>query len=592
MQTTGDASLADSHGKQAEVSSSSDGTATSRTSTPSGKSKAWLSLSVHAFSSLRFFGTGSHQTWSRPGGLGADCTVLPFLLMNRLRFFCADGRQLEFKAVAGRLQCAMDGSWRRPFRYMTFNEDSTVELPELRQVVRLVQSDASRLRAELQELACFSGIGTKFLEARSNALVRVSLAGYGLQYTVDGSWRPPFRQLEFHDDLVMFPDICHSAKLPKSSTACIRSTLQVLAAEMGFGASFVEARGKGCVRMTLASQGKLQYTVDGACRPPFSKMQFEDSFVHFPELGTTAKLPQAKAAELRAQLQDLAVAASVAVQFRDSRGDVRVFCADDRLLQCSLDGDVKPTFQQMTFTQDGSVDFPEIGQSFQLPQGLESLLRRQLQELACKAHLGVMFHGARSTSGSLLRFHVSSRCLQYTVDGSWRAPIQQMCFCEDGLVSFPELQKTVRLPEEDAESLRIMLQDLANLAGLGTCFVEPQGRRSIRVSIAGDGLLQYSVNGSWRPCFHKLHVREDGWLEIPELGTSAKLPGPDDQVTALAHRLQELQQMASPRRPQGQSETGPALAGCYMYIDGQKTPRLATGSPLRKHLLLGCCLLQ
>ena len=32
-------------------------------------------------------------------------------------------------------------------------------------------------------------------QARSNALVRVSLAGYGLQYTVDGSWRPPFRRL-------------------------------------------------------------------------------------------------------------------------------------------------------------------------------------------------------------------------------------------------------------------------------------------------------------------------------------------------------------------------------------------------------------
>ncbi|CAE7872152.1 unnamed protein product, partial [Symbiodinium microadriaticum] len=494
----------------------------------------------------------------------AAVELLWWSIRNRLRFSGADGRQLEFKAAGGRLQCAIDGSWRRPFRHMTFNEDSTVELPELQQVVRLIQNDANRLRAELQELACFSGIGAKFLEARSNALVRVSLAGHGLQYTVDGSWRPPFRQLEFHDDLVMFPDIGHSAQLPKPATACIRSTLQVLAAEMGFGASFVEARGKGCVRMTLASQGKLQYTVDGACRPPFSKMQFEDTFVHFPELGTTAKLPQAEAAELRAQLQDLAMAASVAVQFRDSRGAVRVFCADDRLLQCSLDGDVMPTFQQMTFMQDGSVDFPEIGQSFQLPEGLESPLRRQLQELACKVHLGVMFRGARGTSGSVLRFHVSSRCLQYTVDGSWRAPIQQMCFSEDGMVSFPELQKTVRLPEEDAESLRIMLQDLASLAGLGTCFVEPQGRRSIRVSIAGDGLLQYSVNGSWRPCFHELHVREDGWLEIPELGKSAKLP--DGQATAIAHRLQELQR-ASQRRPQGQSGTGPALwlvvdAGC------------------------------
>ena len=58
----------------------------------------------------------------------------------------------------------------------------------------------------------------------------------------------------------------------------------------------VQARGKGCVRMTLASQdlsipssflarpgsfhtrghGRLQYTVDGACRPPFFKMHFEE----------------------------------------------------------------------------------------------------------------------------------------------------------------------------------------------------------------------------------------------------------------------------------------------------------------------------
>ncbi|CAE7367666.1 unnamed protein product [Symbiodinium natans] len=421
-------------------------------------------------------------------------------------------QQLAVPVLRIRVQLpkAIDGCWRRPFRQMTFNEDSSVELPELQQEVRLIQNDANRLRAELQELACFAGIGMKFQEARSQALVRVSLAGNGLQYTVDGLWRPPFQQLEFRDDdLVMFPEIHHTAQLPKSESSSIRSMLQVLAAEVGFGVSFVEARGKGCVRMTLASHGRLQYTVDGACRPPFFKMHFEDSFVHFPELGTTAKLPEASA-ELRAQLQDLAVAASAGVQFKDdaarpARRVVRIICADDRLLQCSVDGDVKPTFQQMTFMPDGYVDFPELGQSFQLPQGQEHVMRTQLQELACKAHLGVRLPGR---SDRLVRFHLGPQHLQYTVDGSWRAPIQQIRFSEDGLMAFPQLEKTVRVPEEDADAVRIVLQELANLAGLGACFEEPRTRSSIRVSIAGDGLLQYSMNGSWRPCFREMRFRE------------------------------------------------------------------------------------
>jgi hypothetical protein len=36
--------------------------------------------------------------------------------------------------------------------------------------------------------------------------------------------------------------------------------------------------------------------VDGQERPVFSRLIFQDDFLHFPELGTTAKLPRQAAA--------------------------------------------------------------------------------------------------------------------------------------------------------------------------------------------------------------------------------------------------------------------------------------------------------
>ena len=38
-------------------------------------------------------------------------------------------------------------------------------------------------------------------------------------------------------------------------------------------------------------------------RPVFSKIFFQDEFLHFPELGTTAKLPK-DAAKLRREIQE------------------------------------------------------------------------------------------------------------------------------------------------------------------------------------------------------------------------------------------------------------------------------------------------
>ncbi|CAE7341455.1 GIP [Symbiodinium pilosum] len=151
-------------------------------------------------------------------------------------------------------------------------------------------------------------------------------------------------------------------------------------------------------------------------------------------------------------------------------------------------------------------------------------------------------------------------CAKWTE--SWRAPIQQMQFGEDGLVVFPELQKTVRIPEKDAEALRIMLQELGNLAGLAAYFVEPRHKSSIRVSIAGDGLLQYTVNGRWRPCFREIHC-EDNWLEFPELGKRAQLP--DNEVMTLRSRLQELQRLARKGAEEGQ-EGGQATGGQALWL--------------------------
>lgn len=459
--------------------------------------------------------------------------------MNRVSFQIRDGRQLQVKALGGQLQCALDGVWLPAFRQMTFLEDGVVDFPELRRWIALKAAEANGRRAELQELACFAGIAMKFQEVRSGAEIRVSIAGEGLQYTCNGTWRPPFKSLEFHPgDVVMFPEIRHSAKLPHDLAVELKGTLQALAEMAGYGTNFAEARGKGCVRMTIAGHGRLQYTVDGQERPVFSRLIFQDDFLHFPELGTTAKLPR-QAAAVRTAVARLASNASLGVHFEEARGHGHIYvtCADDRLLQYTVDGHCRPTFQQMVFLQDDMVDFPDIGKSVKLPCSQANSLRAQLQDLACQVHLGVRFQTVRGTR--MIRFHLAHHKLQYTVDGLWRPSILQMTFQEDGLLNIPELNKSVNMAPKEAESLRILLQELAALAGLCVCFVEPRCKDCIRISVAGDNLLQYSVNGSWRPCFSQLELHEDGWVDFPELGRRAQLPL--DQVYTLRSQLKELQ---------------------------------------------------
>lgn len=460
--------------------------------------------------------------------------------MNRVCFQIRDGRQLQVKALGGQLQCAFDGVWQPAFRQMTFQEDGAVDFPELRKgSILLKASEANARRAELQELACFAGIAMKFQEVRSGAEIRVSIAGEGLQYTCNGTWRPPFKSLEFHPgDVVMFPEIRHSAKLPSDLAPELKGTLQALAEMAGYGTNFAEARGKGCVRMTIAGPGRLQYTVEGQERLVFSRFFFQEDFLHFPELGTTAKLPR-QAAAVRTAVARLASNASLGVHFEEARGHGHIYvtCADDRLLQYTVDGHCRPTFQQMVFLQDDMVDFPDIGKSVKLPCSEANSLRAQLQDLACQVHLGVRFQTARGTR--MIRFHLAHHKLQYTVDGLWRPSILQMTFQEDGLLNIPELNKSVNMAPKEAESLRILLQELAALAGLCVCFVEPRCKDCIRISLAGEKLLQYSVNGSWRPCFSQLELHEDGWVDFPELGRRAQLPL--DQVYTLRSQLKELQ---------------------------------------------------
>ncbi|CAK9028737.1 unnamed protein product [Durusdinium trenchii] len=197
----------------------------------------------------------------------------------------------------------------------------------------------------------------------------------------------------------------------------------------------------------------------------------------------------------------------------------------------------------MVFLQDDMVDFPDIGTSIQLPHSCANELRAQLQDLACRVHLGVRFQTARGNR--MIRFHLGHQNLQYTVDGLWRPTILQMTFHENGLLNIPELNKTVTMAGKEVEGLRILLQELAALAGLCVCFVEARCKDCIRISIAGDNLLQYTVNGSWRPCFTDLDIHEDGWVDFPDLGRKAQLPF--DQVYTLRSQLRELQRRSRER---------------------------------------------
>ncbi|CAJ1399342.1 unnamed protein product [Effrenium voratum] len=490
--------------------------------------------------------------------------------MTRVAFCSLEGEQVEVKPLGGQLQCALNGVWQLPCRHMTFEEDGTVEWPELSRKVRV---EADGRRAELQELACFAGIGVKFQEVRSHSTVRVSLCGGGrLQYTCDGAWRPPFQYMEFVDNLVVFPEIHHSAQLPAAEAPQLRQLLQALAVAAGCGMSFAEARGKGCLRMTVAGPGKLQYTVDGKPRPGFSQMYFEGQFVHFPELGTTAKLPkEAKAA--RVEMQQLACRASLGVDFEEARGHgrVRVTCADDYYLQYTVDGVPRPLFQQMLF--DAAIlDVPDLGKSVHLPRTEAKELRIKLQDMACRVRLGVRFLGARGER--MVRFHLAKQRLQYTVDGALRPPLSHMIFQEDGVVFFPELQKTVKLLAKEAEPCRILLQELAVLAGLGVRFVEGRGKDCIRIHLADEGLIQYTVNGAWRPCFSQVEVNEDGWLELPELGRKARLP--HDQVFTVRSELRDLLRAEGtpPAEPAGTDsvKAGPA---CWLVVEADSVQMTA-----------------
>eukprot|EP00747_Dinoflagellata_sp_TGD_P157691 gnl/TRDRNA2_/TRDRNA2_177760_c2_seq1.p1 gnl/TRDRNA2_/TRDRNA2_177760_c2~~gnl/TRDRNA2_/TRDRNA2_177760_c2_seq1.p1 ORF type:complete len:279 (-),score=67.35 gnl/TRDRNA2_/TRDRNA2_177760_c2_seq1:52-888(-) len=88
----------------------------------------------------------------------------------------------------------------------------------------------------------------------------------------------------------------------------------------------------------------------------------------------------------------------------------------------------------------------------------------------------------------------------------------------------------------------MQLQDLAHLAGVGVQFDEGRGQGHLRFTIAGDGYLQYSVDGAWRPPFREMAFEEDGLISFSEIHKKAQLP--KAEASALSNQLQQLANLA------------------------------------------------
>ena len=155
-----------------------------------------------------------------------------------------------------------------------------------------------------------------------------------------------------------------------------------------------------------------------------------------------------------------------------------------------------------------------------------------------KALFAMHFEEARGNG--TVRFSIADAGqLQYTVNGQRRPPFKHMHFEEQGMVRFPEIEKTAVLPAERCAVLTMQLQRLAVLAGIGVEFEEARGNGTLCFTMAGDGQLQYSVNGLRRAPFKEMvYEGSQRLLRFPEIGTSAKVPA--ERYAAQVRRLLRL----------------------------------------------------
>lgn len=308
------------------------------------------------------------------------------------------GNLLTFTArPAGFLQYTVNGSNSRPpFRTLLF-EGQTVHFLDIHKSAALPISGWSNVVEQLFELAAEVGIRpiVQFSDPETkNELAFTVVQGGCMQYTVNGTGRPPFRQMLFEGTRVRFPDIDRSATLPTNDWDYVLEEMLILVRLAGVHPTvqFVDPETENELTFTAMPEGCLQYTVNAKDpRPPFRQLWFEGAKVKFSDIERSATLPTNDWSFVVEQMLLLAKKSGIepTVRFTDpeTKNKLAFKAVPDGCLQYTVNGtDPRPPFRQLRF-DEGKVKFLDINRSATLPTRETYKVCRQLMSLGKLAGL-------------------------------------------------------------------------------------------------------------------------------------------------------------------------------------------------------------
>jgi len=226
---------------------------------------------------------------------------------------------------------------------------------------------------------------------------------------------------------------------------------------------------------------------------------------------------------VRTGLQDLAEEAGIGVMVNDrDRGKFRFTLAGEGQLQCTINGEWQPPFHKIEFGQGGLITFPELDTEMRIPPENAEEKVKELHRLASMGGNCVSFRDANSKS--TVYFSIGHQQLHF-FDGINRTDnFKFMTLQKNGEVDLPELGRKVMLPKSKRTVLWKQLQRMATFAGLGMELPHfPSGDDVVLFNVAGDGRLQYSLNGQFREPFLFMNCLRQTEIYFPELDSTLQL---------------------------------------------------------------------
>jgi hypothetical protein len=271
-------------------------------------------------------------------------------------------------------------------------EGQTVHFVDIHKSAALPVNGWSSVVEQMLLLACEVGIRpmVQFTDPETKNELNFMVAENGcMQYTVNGTQRPPFRQLLFEGSRVRFPDIDRSATLPSNDWDYVLEEMLQLVRVAGVQpvVQFVDPETENELTFTSMPDGTLVYTVNGKDpRPPFRQLWFEGAKVKFSDIERSATLPTNDWSFVVEQMLLLAKASGIepTVRFTDPETKNKLAfkaIVADGCLQYTVNGtDPRPPFRQLRF-DEGKVKFLDINRSATLPTRETFKVCRQLQSL-------------------------------------------------------------------------------------------------------------------------------------------------------------------------------------------------------------------